>query len=76
MEQISNEILELEEGVQQLKERVRGRATHLLLQLKITEAASRDADELQYVKTARQKALDIVSAFMAALPSEADDDEP
>jgi len=66
MQQISDEILELAMEVQNLKETVCGRATYLLRQLKITEAASRDAGELQYVKTAMQNVLDIVNAFMAA----------
>jgi len=74
MQQISDEILELAMEVQNRKETVCGRATYLLRQLKITEAASRDAGELQYVKTAMQKVLDIVNAFMAAF--EADGDEP
>jgi len=66
MQQISDEILELAMEVQNRKETVCGRATYLLRQLKITEAASRDAGELQYVKTAMQNVLDIVNAFMAA----------
>ena len=71
-EQMAHQLLELAMDVQHAKDTVCGRASELLLKLCFTERASRDAGELQYVKTATEKALEIVNAFMAGF----EQDEP